>query len=250
MHILSTLTMQKKLNYLFYRVKKKLGILKPSEYLDYLRGLGISIGKGTHAFTTNIVIDTQRPWMISIGEYCKITSGVIILQHDYSRSVLRRVYGDVVGESKKTIIGNNVFIGMNSIILMGSNVGDNVIIGAGSVVSGHIPSNVVVAGNPARVIRTLEEHYNIRKQKYINEAKDQAKIYYEKFGKFPSIEDMGSFFPLYLERTIHALRINRIRTKLSGDCEQEIIDCFTHSKPVFSDFEDFLSNINNTTNEI
>lgn len=241
--------MHKKFNKYIYLIKKKLGLLKPDEYLDYLRGLGVSIGKGTHAFTTNIVIDTQRPWMIRIGEYCKITSGVIILQHDYSRSVLRRVYGDVVGESKKTVIGNNVFIGMNSIILMGSNVGDNVIIGAGSVVSGHIPSNVVVAGNPARVIRTLEEHYNIRKQKYINEAKNQAKIYYEKFGKFPSIEDMGSFFPLYLERTIHALRINRIRTKLSGDCEQEVIDEFLQSKPVFSNYKDFLANLNNNTQD-
>lgn len=240
--------MYNKLNYLFYRVKKKLGVLKPNEYIDYLRKLGVSIGKGTHAFTTNIVIDTQRPWMISIGEYCKITSGVIILQHDYSRSVLRRVYGDVVGESKKTIIGNNVFIGMNSIILMGSNVGDNVIIGAGSVVSGHIPSNVVVAGNPARVIRTLEEHYNIRKQKYINEAKEQAITYYEKYGIYPTIEKMGSFFPLYLERKIQSLKLNKIRTRLSGDCEKEVIDYFMNTNPVFRDFDDFLANAINLKN--
>lgn len=228
---------------ILYGIKKKLGILKPDEYLDYLRSLGISIGKGTHAFTTNIIIDTQRPWMLSIGEYCKITHGVIILQHDYSRSVLRRVYGDVVGESKKTIIGNNVFIGMNSIILMGANIGDNVIIGAGSVVSGYVPSNVVVAGNPAKVIRTLEDHYNIRKKKYIEEAKEQALIYYENKGEFPSIEEMGSFFPLYLNRSKDELQRNNIRTSLSGDCEEEIIEEFLNSQPIFNNYETFLKSI-------
>lgn len=181
--------------------------------------------------------------MVSIGEYCKITNGVIILQHDYSRSVLRRVYGDVVGESKKTIIGNNVFIGMNSIILMGANVGDNVIIGAGSVVSGTIPSNVVIAGNPAKIIRTLDEHYNIRKRKYIEEAKEQAITYYEKYKKLPSIEAMGSFFPLYLERSIPALRNNNILTNLSGDEETDVIKSFLDSKSVFPTYKSFLKSI-------
>ena len=47
-------------------------------------------------------------------------------------------------------IGDNVFIGMNSIILMGSHIGNNVIIGAGSVVSGNIPDNSVVGGGPSQ----------------------------------------------------------------------------------------------------
>ena len=54
-------------------------------------------------------------------------------------------------------IGKNVFIGMGSIILKGTQIGDNTVIGAGSVVSGVIPSNVVVAGNPAKVIREIEK---------------------------------------------------------------------------------------------
>lgn len=67
---------------ILFKIRRKLGLVKPDEYLDYLRKLGIAIGKGTHAFTNNFIIDTQRPWMIKIGEYCKITDGVIILQHD------------------------------------------------------------------------------------------------------------------------------------------------------------------------
>lgn len=228
------------MNSFIFSVKKKLGLLKPDEYLDYLRQLGISIGKGTHAFSTNFTIDTQRPWMIKIGEYCKITGGVIILQHDYSRSVLRRVYGDVVGESKETIIGNNVFIGMNSIILMGAHIGDNVIIGAGSVVSGQIPSNVVAAGNPAKIIRSLDEYYNNRKNKYKEEAIEQAKEYYKCYGKYPSVEEMGAFFPLYLLRSKDALRDNNIRTKLSGDNEEEVINMFMQTNPVYENYESFL----------
>lgn len=231
------------MNHFIFKVKKRFGLLKPDEYLDYLRQLGISIGKGTHAFTTNITIDTQRPWMIKIGEYCKITKGVIILQHDYSRSVLRRVYGEVVGESKETIIGNNVFIGVNSVILMGAHIGDNVIIGAGSVVSGQIPSNVVVAGNPAKVIRSLDEHYNIRKRKYREEAIEQAKVYYKRYGKFPSLEEMDSFFPLYLQRSRDALKENNIRTKLNGDDEGEIIDEFLQSSPIYDNYDSFLDEV-------
>ena len=53
---------------------------------------------------------------------------------------------------------------------MGSNIGDNVIIGAGSVVSGTIPSNSVVGGVPAKVIRSLDEHYKIRKERTLSEA--------------------------------------------------------------------------------
>lgn len=118
-----------------------------------LNASGISVGKGTIFYNPETMqIDRSRPYLLQIGEYCKITSGVTILTHDYSRSVLRRAYGEVVGEGRKTIIGDNVFIGMNSIILMGTHIGNNVIVGAGSVVGGVIPDNVVIAGNPAHII--------------------------------------------------------------------------------------------------
>lgn len=55
-------------------------------------------------------------------------------------------------------IGNNVWIGANSVILPGVNIGDNSVIGAGSVVTGDIPSNVVAVGNPCRVLREINEN--------------------------------------------------------------------------------------------
>lgn len=58
---------------------------------------------------------------------------------------------------KKVIhIGKDCFIGMNSIIPKGTTIGDNVIIGADSVVSGKIPSNVIIAGNPAKIIKEIK----------------------------------------------------------------------------------------------
>ena len=58
--------------------------------------------------------------------------------------------------STPTIIGKNVFIGTRSIILKGSKIGDNTIIGAGSVVAGEIPCNVIAAGNPCKIIKKLD----------------------------------------------------------------------------------------------
>ena len=188
------------MNNFIYRIKRKFGIESSAEHLEFYRNQGIKIGKGTVAFTRDFFIDTQRPWMIEIGEYCKLTEGVIILQHDYSRSVLRRCYGDIIGESKKTLIGNNVFIGINSIILMGANIGNNVIIGAGSVVSGTVPNNVVIAGNPAIIIRTLDEHYKIRKEKTCKEALDSTIEFFKTYNRWPNEKEIGSFWQLFLPK--------------------------------------------------
>lgn len=124
---------------------------------------------------------------MSIGDYTKITKGVCILTHDYSLSVMRRVYGEWIGEGAETIIGENCFIGVNSILLMGTQLGNNVIVGAGSVVHGKFPDNVVIAGNPARIICTLEEHYRKRKKKTIDEAVFCARQYQERFKKWPKL---------------------------------------------------------------
>lgn len=230
----------------FKRLLKKIvhritGAVTSEDLNEYLRKHDITIGENTVFFDAkNTYVDTQRPWMLEIGDHCKITRGTVILQHDYSRSVLRRVYGDIVDGSEKTIIGSNVFIGMNSIILMGSHIGNNVIVGAGSVVSGKFPDNCVIAGNPARVIRSLEEHYHIRKEKYVQEAKTAAREFCLHYGKLPSIEDMGAFFPIYLARDPSLLKKYNLKTNLSGDDENDVIQKFLESDPLYDSFEDFL----------
>lgn len=72
--------------------------------------------------------------------------GIISANHDDSQRLEHK-------KEKPVKIGNNVWIGMNSIILPGVELGNNVIVGAGSVVTKSFPDNVIIAGNPARIIR-------------------------------------------------------------------------------------------------
>lgn len=229
-----------------YKVKKNLfpNRITSDEYVKYLNNRGVEIGKGTHFFDPqSTTIDTQRPWMLHIGEYCKITSGVVILCHDYSRSVLRRKYGEVIGEARETIIGDNVFIGIGTTVCMGSTIGDNVIIGAGSVVSGKVPSDSVYAGVPARFVCTLDEYYQKRKAKTVDEAKQYAEKFIEKYGRNPTEKEMGPFWQLFMPRDIRVLREKGIFTHLSGDDEDEVLNEFLESEPEFSSLDDFLSKL-------
>lgn len=215
--------------------------LSSDEFNYVLKKQDIKIGEKTRFFgASKITVDIQRPWLIEIGAYTRITQGTIILQHDYSRSVLQRKYNDILCEAGKTTIGDNCFIGMNSIILMGSHIGNNVIVGAGSVVSGDIPDNSVVCGNPARIIRTIDEHYKIRKSKQIEEAKLCAKEFYNYYHRKPSIHDLGTFFPLYMKRDLEEFKVNNLSTNFDGDNEK-ILENFLSSVPEYDSFDDFLN---------
>ena len=69
-------------------------------YIKYLRSLGMKIGdESTIYVPTKTQIDTTRPWLIDIGKNVKITEGVTILTHGFDWSVLKGVYGDILGSS-------------------------------------------------------------------------------------------------------------------------------------------------------
>ena len=84
---------------------------------------------------------------VHIGAHSLIASGVTILSHDHCK----RVDGQPL--LIDTYIGQRCFIAVNATILPGVHVGDEVIVGAGAVVTKNVPSNMIVAGNPARIIR-------------------------------------------------------------------------------------------------
>lgn len=129
------------------------------EFVNKLRNEGFTIGKNCRFFDPeSCVVDRQNPHMVTIGDNAKITHGVVFLTHDYSTSVIANVYGDFYGGVGYIHIGNNVFIGLNTIILKNTDIGDNVIIGAGSVVSGILESGWVYAGNPVRKIMSLDDY--------------------------------------------------------------------------------------------
>ena len=229
-----------KLYYMKFR-QKYFSRFCPSLYFtQILRMEGICVGEHTKFFDPNSQrIDRERPWMLKIGDYCKITAGCTILTHDYSRSVTRMYCGDIIGEGGVTSIGDNVFIGMHSIILMGTTIGDNVIIGAGSVVSGNISSNVVVAGNPAKVIMTLDEHITRRKNKQLKSAFLYFNNFVNYYHREPTIKEMGPFFPLFLERSLEAILQEGVNVQPNGDNSEDLILHFLDSEPMFSSFDEF-----------
>ena len=119
---------------------------------------GLRVGKNFRR-NEHCIIDESHCWLISIGDDVVLAPRVHILAHDAS------MWNDL-GYTKiaETKIGNNVFIGAGSIIMPGVEIGDNSIVGAGSVVTKHVPSDTVVAGNPARTIMSkqdfIEKHKN------------------------------------------------------------------------------------------
>ncbi len=113
---------------------------------------GMKIGKNCSILTWEIYSEC---YLIEIGNHVQITSGVHIFTHGGGQ-VLREKYPNY-DSFGKVIIGDNVYIGNNALIMPGITIGSNVIIGAGSVVTKNVPDNVVVAGNPAKIIKTIEE---------------------------------------------------------------------------------------------
>lgn len=90
---------------------------------------------------------------------------------------------------------------MNSIVLMGANIGDNVIIGAGSVVSGKIEKNSVYAGNPARKICSLDEHYQRLQNSFDESALITIESLENMYKKRPSLEQLGLYASLFVDKT-------------------------------------------------
>lgn len=213
-------------------------------YISQLRNkYGISIGEGTRVFEPHTqAIDITRPHMLEIGKYVKIARNVTVLCHDYSRSVCIGISGmGNAGESRMTHIGDNVFIGMNATILMGTHIGNNSIVGAGSVVSGNFPDGVVIAGNPARVICTIEDFYEKRKSRECTAAKEYVAMWNKRNGRMPCLEEMTDAFSwLYLPHTEEMLSKYPGIFHYGGVDEQIMRENFLTSKPLYQSFEDFL----------
>lgn len=213
-------------------------------YVKALRNkYNIDIGENCMIWSPNkVYIDIQRPHLLHIGDYVKITSGVNIICHDYSRSVFMSVPGyENVGEARETYIGDNVFIGMNSIILMGSVIGDNCIIGAGSVVSGKFEKNSIIVGNPAKKICSLEDYYRRKKEQELNSAKLFVEKWHEKYGRYPSINEMTNAFSwLYVPHTLENLQENSNLFNYNGINDEIFKNNYLNTKPQFETYEEFL----------
>lgn len=130
--------------------KSEGAFLNPPFYCDY--GSHIEVGKNFFANYNCTIIDVAK---VTIGDNCQMAPNVAIYTaghpvHPVSRNSMYE-YGIEV------FIGDNVWIGGNTVILPGVHIGSNTVIGAGSVVTKDIPEWVIAAGNPCKVVREITD---------------------------------------------------------------------------------------------
>lgn len=239
---------EKKIKRIFDIIKHPSALIYPNSYshkvfLDYLRANGARIGKNTRFISPHLCsIDPGRLDYIEIGDNCCF-SVVSILAHDYSWYTLLESCNDMLPDSGGSVkIGNNCFIGYQALVLKGTTIGDNVIIGARSVVKGNIPSNTVWAGIPAKQICTIEEFYQKKVKQRLVDAFYRRDHIRETKEREPSIKEMGMFGYLFLERTEDNYNKYIRDIEINGVKDSEIVkNYFFSSEPKFLSFEDFLN---------
>lgn len=134
------------LNIKFYIIEKIASLFRRSRIL-ILRIKGYQIPYTT-IIERNCILDRLNPKGIHIGKNCLIASGTVILSHDHCKRVNNLPY------MTDTFIGDNCFVGIRAFIMPGVKIGNEVIVGSMSVVTKDVPSNCIVAGNPAKIIKT------------------------------------------------------------------------------------------------
>ena len=108
---------------------------------------------------------STEPYLIEIGNDVRIAFGSFFITHDGGIGCFKDEFSedDIFGEIK---IGNNVFIGINCIILPNTQIGNNSVVGAGSVVRGKFPDNMVIFGNPAKAVLSMNMQKMIYRQEF------------------------------------------------------------------------------------
>lgn len=133
----------------FGRTGKKI-YMEPVINFDY--GYNIFVGENFYANFNCTFLDVST---IEIGDNCMFAPNVQLYTATHPLHPVKRNSG--LEYAKPIKIGNNVWLGGGVIVTPGVTLGDNVVVGAGSVVTKFFPDNVVIAGNPARIIKTVEE---------------------------------------------------------------------------------------------
>lgn len=168
---------------LLKKIKRKFYALCLSP-TQYAKKIGVNMGSNVHIYGK--VYWSTEPWIITLGNNVHITDGVKFLTHDGGTLLFRKEIPDLE-ITKPILVGNNVYFGNNALIMPGVTIGNDVIIGAGAIVTKDIPDNSVAVGVPAKVIKTSDEYYEKIKRESLHlghlkgQEKDRALQSYYKY---------------------------------------------------------------------
>lgn len=124
--------------------------IEPTFKCDY--GFNIYVGENFYANYDCIILDVCE---VRIGKNCMLAPRVCIYTATHPIDPIERISGIEYG--KPVTIGDNVWIGGSAVITPGVTIGNNVVVAAGAVVVKDVPDNVVVGGNPAKIIKYINE---------------------------------------------------------------------------------------------
>jgi acetyltransferase-like isoleucine patch superfamily enzyme len=133
----------------------------------YARLSGVDFGNNCKF--SNKVDFGSEPYLVTLGNDFYCSANITFITHDGSVNVLRNIYKECedVDFFGRVIIGNNVFLGFNVTLLPGAKIGDNVIVGAHSLVKGKLSSNSVYAGSPAKYICSIDDYKNKNESQFV-----------------------------------------------------------------------------------
>lgn len=206
-------------------------------FISWLRVSGIRVGDRCWVQDPKCIdIDRTHPELVEIGNHVFLHKGTVIMTHDWAGWCFLETHKDFIPSHRRVKIGNNVWLGMNVSLLGGAEIGDNCIIGYGSVVTGKIPSNSVAIGSPARVICSYEEYYQKRRTRQTGETIDLALAIIEK-GREPQIWDFRDDYSCFVDESNYQ-EYPYPYSHIFTDKEFEIWKRNHHKE--FEGFEDFM----------
>lgn len=184
-------------------------------------------------------IDITRPSLVSIGSNCYLNDGFTLLTHDWVTKVFINSGREFLPSSGRVTIGDNVSFGQNVMVLKGVHIGNNSFIGAGSIVTKDIPANSIAVGVPCRVIMSLEDYYQKRRQKCVDEAFEYAHSIQERFNRRPVASDFWEEFPLFVSGE-NIGQYPEISEIIRRQCGPSYEDYVKYHKAPFASLDEFL----------
>lgn len=167
-----------------YLTSALLGLLKMISPEKHARVIGVNLGKNCLVYRS--MEWPSEPYLITIGNHVQLTRGVAIHTHG-GGNVIRRKIADF-DSFGKVVIKDWAYIGAHAQIMPGVTIGEGAMVAAGSIVTKSVPDGMVVAGNPAKVICSVNDYlqrnlkYNLKtkgkstkeKKRYLLSLNDDA----------------------------------------------------------------------------